>query len=78
MAAFPGIQTQLLKTLEKDSNTLGDLTDNFQHLAKDFQIASFYELKPTSLTGDRITGPMQTQVSKSASHSFIIWQYVSQ
>jgi len=75
MAAFPGIQTQLLKTLEKDSNTLGDLTDNFRHLAKDFQIASFYELKPTSLTGDRISGPMQTQVRLFHSYSFC--HYVS-
>jgi len=73
-AAFPGIQTQLLKTLEKDSATLGDVTDNFRHLASDFQIASFYELRPTGLTGDRFTGPMQVQV-RFHSHSSALLQY---
>ncbi|KAE8443477.1 hypothetical protein EG329_001874 [Mollisiaceae sp. DMI_Dod_QoI] len=67
VAAFPGIQTQLLKALQTDSTVLGDLIDNFRHLASDFQIASFYELKPTSLIGGRWAGPMQMQIVAQSS-----------
>lgn len=61
IAAFPGIQTGLLKSLETDSAVLGDINDNFRHLAADFQIVSFYELKSTSITGGR--GPGSVKVS---------------
>jgi len=63
VTAFPGIQTQLLEALEMDSPALGDITENFRHLASDFQIASFYELKPTSLIGGRWASPMHVRAS---------------
>jgi hypothetical protein len=69
--AFPGIQSQLLAALEKDSSTLGDIADEFRHISSDFEIASFYEQKPTSLTGGRLGGPFEIQVS------ILIWRTMS-
>lgn len=44
---YPGIETQIIESLRKDSFVLRDLADDFRNLHSDFRIVSCYEQKPT-------------------------------
>ena len=48
---YPGIQTQIIKSLQKDSFELQDLTDYFRNLHSQLEIVSCYELEPKSGIG---------------------------
>jgi len=47
--AFKGPQTQLLKTLERDSNELDTLSEEFSNLHSVLKIVSCYEQKKTKM-----------------------------
>ena len=49
-AAFKNPQTHLLKSLERDSNDLDILSEEFANLHTTLKIVSFYEQKETSIS----------------------------
>jgi hypothetical protein len=53
-------KTQLLESLERDSEQLHDLSEEFSYMHSQFKIVSCYEQKETALT--RIFRPMSSMV----------------
>ena len=43
---YPGIKTQILESLRRDSIVLRDLADDFRNIHSQLEIVSCYELKP--------------------------------
>ena len=48
---YPGIRTEIIKSLQTNSYELEDLADNFRHLHSQFEIVSFYETEPKKGVG---------------------------
>jgi hypothetical protein len=49
--AYPRTNTRIIESLRPSSNVLQDLTDDFRNLHTQFNIASFYELRPKASFG---------------------------
>jgi hypothetical protein len=46
---YPGMQTQIIQSLQKNSSQLQDLGDNFRNLHSQLKIVSCYELEPKKM-----------------------------
>jgi hypothetical protein len=46
---YPGIQTQNIKSLQRNSSELQDLADNFRNLHSQLEIVSCYEMEPKTI-----------------------------